>query len=124
MKNITFKLLLSLCLLFTLSGCNKQPLAYDYLMQHPAVLQEKMMQCPFTTTDDPKCEVIKHAEHDFSLLVQEAQSNPEQFGEKILVAEKLLVEKREARPQSEQAYQAQLVQVRTLLAVIGMMRVE
>lgn len=69
---------------YLLYGC-QQTLSYDYLMQHPEVLQKQYEQCRAQST--PLCDEVVRAAEDFRLLTQQRAENPELMGFQIMQAQ-------------------------------------
>lgn len=69
---------------FVLFGCQQKP-SYDYLMQHPEVLQKKYEQCRAQST--AQCDEVVRAAEDFRLLTQQRAENPELMGCQIMEAQ-------------------------------------
>jgi hypothetical protein len=102
-------------LIFFLAGCENQPLTYHYLMRHPAFLEKEMSHCQIEIAESSRCQAVKQAANDFDLLVTERETNPEQFGEKIMRAEEQLAN----QPSKSEAYQSQFDHLQILLAVLA-----
>lgn len=113
-KLIRFFILLVFSLV--LISCKKD-ITYEYLMQHPMELQNKYAYCMEEHDDNMQCEMIKKALRDFSQLVDERNSNPEEFGHKIMQLQMALTKSAETNQQEE--YQKQLQQLDVLYAVYG-----
>lgn len=128
----------TLGLLFGLTSCQPENKTYDYFMQHPDIVQSTLAECD--TNSSETCETARRAEHDFQALMNDRDTDPERFGEKILLAENDLVQKRldleHAKAAAENAhsgsadlnktvetltdeYHSQLENVNTLLAVVA-----
>lgn len=71
--------------LFLLSGCQQPPLTYDYLMQHPDVLQKQYEACRGEAT--PQCEDVVTAAENFSALAHQRAENAEGMGLEIMHAQ-------------------------------------
>ncbi len=67
-----------------LFGC-QQKLSYDYLMQHPEVLQKEYEKCRAQST--ASCDEVVRAAEDFRLLTQQRAENPELMGLQIMQAQ-------------------------------------
>lgn len=70
--------------IFVLSSC-QQTLSYDYLMQHPEVLQKEYEQCRAQST--AQCDEVVRAAEDFRMLTQQRAENPELMGWQIMKAQ-------------------------------------
>jgi len=84
MNKIIFKMSLILLSVVLLSSC-RQTLSYDYLMQHPAVLQKEYTRCRGEAT--AQCDQVVRAAEDFRALIQQRSDNPELFGLQIMQAQ-------------------------------------
>lgn len=84
MNKIIFNMSLLLLSAVLLSGCQKT-LSYDYLMQHPAVLQKEYASCRGEAT--AQCDQVVRAAEDFRALLQQRSDNPELFGWQIMQAQ-------------------------------------
>lgn len=75
---------------FMLTGCNNE-MSYNYLMQHPQVLRHEVTDCQSaeakTQREISQCEIVMYAAANFNALVDEQQSDPEKFGQRIMDAE-------------------------------------
>lgn len=120
--------------LVSLFACkDNQALTYDYLVQHPKVLEKQAIACQQSNSKTSQCEVVGHAANDFSTLLSEQQASPELFGMQILKEQEQLVALRQklndAQGNSKEVeeatrnYQTQLNKVKTMLAVVGIMSV-
>jgi predicted transcriptional regulator len=145
------KLIVSVAFLFLLSSCKDSKSTYEYLMQHPAFLQQELIRCQMVVVQDEQCSLVKRASGDFATLMTELQTNQEQFGEKIMRAQllqatshqeikemkkkiaelsrdpaqsKQLDEAKMNLQKAEVVYQTQRSNAKILIAVVGMMRME
>lgn len=84
MNKSIFKIYVILLTVVLLSGC-QQTLSYDYLMQHPAILQKEYVSCQVEAS--AQCDQVVHAAEDFRALVQQRGDNPELFGLRIMQAQ-------------------------------------
>lgn len=75
---------------FTLSGCDKKP-TYAWYMQHPEQLKEVIMACASDSQKSPErtaqCDMAMYAAENMQTLINQAQANPELFGQRILGAQ-------------------------------------
>ncbi len=69
---------------FVLSGC-KQTLSYDYLMQHPEILQKEYEQCRSQAA--AQCDEVVRAAEDFRSLIEQYNEDPESMGLQIMRAQ-------------------------------------
>jgi hypothetical protein len=106
-----------------LTGCEREPLDYGFLMTHPDVLTREESRCEAMPAEDALCKVVRQAANDFSLLVNERAINPEGFGMRVLAAQTRLGELQQAvqpaLPETRAAYDKQKQELAVLLAVIG-----
>ncbi len=106
-----------------LTGCQREPLDYGFLMTHPDVLAQEENRCEAMPADNALCQVVRQAANDFSLLVNDRAINPEGFGKRVLAAETHLGELQQAvqpaLPETKAAYDKQKQELAVLLAVIG-----
>ena len=79
LKNVVI-LLLSI---FILSGC-KQTHDYQYLMEHPEVLQKEYEQC---RREAGSCDEVVRAAEDFRAFILQRSENPEFMGQQIMQAQ-------------------------------------
>ena len=82
--NKIYKIRVLLLVVVLLSGC-QQTRSYDYLMQHPAVLQKEYASCRGQST--AHCDEVVRAAEDFRTLIQQRSDNPELFGQQIMQAQ-------------------------------------
>lgn len=75
-----------------LNGCQQKPLSYDYLMQHPEVLQKQYEQCRGQST--AQCDEVIRAAEDFSALTHQRAENAEGMGLEIMQAQQAGDEKK------------------------------
>lgn len=85
MKAVRYLLLGISVLLFC--SCKQEPYSYDYLMTHPDILTRQYVACQKSFNTKTTCQNIQRAYQDFHALVTEAESDPIDFGEKILKAQ-------------------------------------
>jgi hypothetical protein len=71
-------------LCFALSSC-QQTLSYDYLMQHPDVLEKEYEYCRNQTRT--QCDEVVRAAEDFRSLIQKHNEDPESTGLQIMQAQ-------------------------------------
>ena len=133
-KILTFSAVLFYAL--WLSGCH-QPSHYQYLMSHPKQLKSAVSRCQTLSVQSSACDVVQRAADDFAVLANKRLANPDVFGQQIMQAELQLANTLQEFNQlkhdvnhsnntdvqkklafAEQAYQAQLEKVQTLLAVV------
>lgn len=84
MNKILFKIKWLSLTIVLLSGC-QQTQNYDYLMQHPAVLQKEYASCRGEAT--AQCDEVVRAAEDFRVLIHQRSDNPELFGQQIMQAQ-------------------------------------
>lgn len=135
-----------------LGGCNNEALTYDYLMQHPAVLQKEIGRCEAmsfrerSNAQNAQCKIVADASNKMTELVTDQHNDPQEFGQRILdlqmasaltkqelVNAQTQLDALKAKHASEQEIDAQQkmlleiqkahadqdLQVKTLLAVVG-----
>lgn len=89
-----FKIIVVVLMLPIMCGC-KEKLTYSYLIEHPAYLKTEFDRCQMMddkkTNQSTQCDVVMKAADKLSIIVNEMQSDPEQFGEKIMASELDLV---------------------------------
>lgn len=131
-------LFLGLLLLASLSACENEKPTYAYLMQHPDYLERSYRACAEQGTSSPPCDTILRSQADFVGLINQREQDPERFGARVLQEEenKAFLRKQFKTAQKayqqesqeklrlemdkrEQAYQASVLRVNTLLAVIA-----
>ncbi|MEO8400752.1 MAG: EexN family lipoprotein [Gammaproteobacteria bacterium] len=108
MKILNYCLGLGFVLL--ISSCKSQPPTYEYLMQHPSLLQDEYTHCQ-ADVYGPNCDMVKKAARDFLQLVSERSDNPEGFGKQIIQLQTELAQK----PKSDETQQ----KLQTLYAVVA-----
>ena len=82
--------MIAMCM-FTVSGC-KQKLTYQYLMEHPTMVQAELDRCksktePKTKERDERCEIVENAGRSLMFDLYQYQNDPEKFGLQIMVME-------------------------------------
>jgi hypothetical protein len=118
-----FLLVVFLC--YMLVGCDNYPMTYDYLMQHPKILQKKAFQCQTTMQEDLQCVEINRIASEFGELLADYENDPEEYGLQILTEQQalfVLKQKMDAEGANQELkaqYKKQDSKVRNLLAVIG-----
>lgn len=137
MNSRLLKTSLWLGILIGLTSCQPENKSYDYFMQHPDVVQSTLSECESQNSE--VCDTARRAERDFQALTNDRDMNPEKFGEKILLAENDLAQKKldlqHAKAELNkspanadlkktidtltESYRAQLENVNTLLAVVS-----
>ena len=75
-----------------LAGCQPHNFNYDYLMQHPDVLQKEYENCRGQSS--AQCEEVVRAAEDFSLLTHQRVENAELMGLQIMQAQQAGDEKK------------------------------
>lgn len=108
------KYCLGLGFFFLISSCNGQSPSYEYLMQHPSLLQDEYTHCQ-ADINSTNCEIVKKAARDFLQLVSERSDDPEGFGKQIIQLQTELAQK----PKSDAAYQVAQQKLQTLYAVVA-----
>jgi hypothetical protein len=100
------KYLASLLIIFLLGACHTSP-TYQYLMEHPAELEKEAAHC---SGADPsaECDIVRQAAHDFIVMVNERNRDPESFGSSILQAQQKLATLRDDIKRAEENYQTLL----------------
>lgn len=84
-------------LIFTvtlLAACSKQP-TYSDLIQDPAHLKNELAYCetaPLSGRDISRCKMVIYAAKQVVSFVNEAQEDPEKFGQRLLDAQTALVQ--------------------------------
>jgi LAS superfamily LD-carboxypeptidase LdcB len=93
-------------LLFLLTGC-KEKQSYTYYLQHPLVLKQAVSDCQSsnakTKEQEEQCDIVMSAANKILELINEQQSHPEEFGQRILD------EQRQHAKLKEQAVKAKAV---------------
>lgn len=137
MSNISFQSLFIL-LIFTLIGC-QQSFSREYLLQNPDQLQKEFNRCRDNNENSVFCDKVIQTAEEFTKLLNQQHSNPEQFGKQILQMQQQLAknqadlkkaqqdlalspESKEAKEKlklAEEAYKAQLDSVKIYLAVVS-----
>lgn len=104
-----------LALFFSLffTGCHQLPLTYEFLMQHPDIINKEFTHCQNESTS-ASCDLVQQAAKDFLLLSEERANDPLAFGKKIRDAQMVLMN---LSPQSE-AYRKQENEIKILYAVV------
>jgi len=84
------QVVLASSLFVSLTACSK-PVTYSYLLSHPAALHKQLVTCQAETSKTQEqvktCQMAMAAASKFEATVDEAQQNPEKFGERILKLE-------------------------------------
>lgn len=82
-----FRLMAVYCCVCLLTSCG-QDFSNDYLLRHPDILKREIERCHAdeakTREVARRCEVVMSAAESFIKLLNEQQSNPEQFGIRIM----------------------------------------
>ena len=105
----------SMCLagLALLTSCNQKPVIdHAYLMKHPAILENELERCKKITVADSACEMAREAGHDFFVLINKRQEDPEAFG-KVILRDQLMI------ASSQRVSPSQREQVEELLAAVA-----
>ena len=110
------KTLLGIGLFLLLGGCKAEPLTYDFLMQHPTVLQKEITRCQ--DNNSAECAVLNQAAHDFLQLINDRRDDPEEFGQQVMQVQTRLAELAR-QPGNKDEYQQQEKKLLTLYAVIA-----
>lgn len=120
MQKIQNLFLILLCLMM-LGGCRKDH-SYAYLMQHPQALKQAMETCQSNSDQisQADCTTIEHAVEDFNNLLLEQQSNPENFGQRIMDQEIACANIKQDKNADASKVKSVCDQVGTLLAVAGL----
>lgn len=113
------KIFIGLFVFLLMSGCEKPTFSYDYLMQHPNVLQDEYQTCEQTKSTDQRCKIVKQATDDFLQLANERNQEPEVFGLKIMQVQIKIAELSQ-KPESKIEYEKQNQKLASLYAVIAM----
>jgi len=91
---------------FLLSGCNKE-FSYTYLIQHPDVLSQEYADCQSAAAKSPErvaqCEMVNNAVSNMKTVIDQAQEDPQQFGQLILDKEAACVQTKDALQQAQQS---------------------
>lgn len=87
MKKIVIMIIALLCV-----GCTDQEkLSAAYFMHHPKLLKEEALHCQSLDNKTPDevtfCDMVMSAATSFAAIIDEQQSSPEKFGQKIMDAE-------------------------------------
>jgi hypothetical protein len=116
--------LILLLAVFSLSGCQQKPPNYEEMMTHPDLLANAMASCRVINFKGENCDQVQRAQSDFSGLIATRGSNPQAFGWIVLNAEtnlavfEKLYHDKKTLP-TKRAYDAQLLKVNVLLAVLN-----
>lgn len=90
-------------LLFLLTGC-KEKQTYTYYLQHPLVLKQAVSECQSSSEkikeQEEQCDIVMSAANKILELINDQQTHPEGFGQRILD------EQREYAKLKEQAVKA------------------
>ena len=120
-------------------GCRHEAYTYDYILQHPKVMQGEIAQCTRNAEYTTYCDMIKHTSDEFIALENMRADDQERFGKQVLAAEQTLATLKIALEQTKEnykktpqqkdvqlkydmaksAYKAQMQKVHILLAVIA-----
>lgn len=102
MKNMKFALLTLACL--SQAACSSESHTYNYLVEHPLVLNQDMALCQSGAETSPdqqaQCEVARKAAVKVGGIIDQAQSDPERFGQLIMQKEDEMVKSREQLDQA------------------------
>lgn len=101
---------------FALCGC--QPHDLNYYRLHPEQLKQAINHCPERSPSMVSCAQLEEAAVDVNRLVYLLQSNPQQFGQKILHLQETLASQQAALKTEPQAasLQKQVIQSQQQLA--------
>jgi len=86
----TFALFLLAPALF---ACSNEERNYAWYMQHPLELRQEITKCQSRFSQNnsqTKCEMIMHAALNMTAIVNQQQTQPEKFGQRVLDAEERL----------------------------------
>jgi hypothetical protein len=85
MQNRRYLLSVYLIFIFLISGCWEGKPNYLYLMVHSDYLQQAYNKCVQEIISPAlPCELIMHAQADFTSLVNQREQDPERFGAQVL----------------------------------------
>lgn len=105
----------AILLLLMLSACEQRKYTYAYLMQHPTVLKRAVAACkPESTAQTEQCEIVLYAAAQFTSLLNEQQSDPQAFGERLLRAQMLYAKANHGENLADEKQE-----INDMLAVIG-----
>ncbi len=69
----------------------KKPITQDYLLEHPVELRKEFTKCQQNAEDTSYCDAVIQSAQEFAKLSNQQQSNPEDFGQQVLLAQEQLV---------------------------------
>ena len=101
-----------------LCACQQHPVTYDYLMQHPDVLQTEAENCNNASDTQKSCADVKKAARDFMDLVNARAREPEKFGQQILALQNEIGQL-QVSGNDQAKYQQDQQQLKVLYAVVA-----
>lgn len=117
---MVYRALIFIFLSFGLMGCQQNDVtSYAYNVTHPEAALATYKACEaHEQSNDITCKNAAQAVHDLVNLQKELVQDPQDFGQKVLLAqEKLVALKASQSEQAKALYEAQLLKVNTYLAV-------
>lgn len=132
MNKIIYRSMLALSFAITITACQQQDLTVSYLAEHPRVLERELQRC----MTDPRssqlsqCKVAIEAQGILRGYLEQAQTDPEGFGQRILDVQMNMATIKTEMATSDQAsakmaelkktYDDKQKEVSILLAVAGL----